>query len=285
MNKLIAKALMNDGAPQYKDKYRKVCKRPVLVTSKRKLGKIVSFGADNAQLWEYVRLVGKCKSNLWISVSNVKRANGRLIDKDLIINAPNLTYNDGNVRKQYTGTVVVTNVDNVENITFPTDWFKTRNYNKGQRNEQLEDIVSKLGIPIDYGTTNVPQITPLANSIAIPDFNQYNTSDEYYLTLFHEIAHYARFNWLNVDQLSTADPIAYNREEVIVELTAQKICDTAGLNYDKENSINYIGDYGSVITRRFDQRMLDNWIDYIEAESDRTVLEILKRYFEECKYE
>jgi len=85
---------------------------------------------------------------------------------------------------------------------------------------------------------------PLSDIISIPRFDSFDTAEEYYSTLFHELTHStghgSRLNRLN-NNVSSFGNEEYSKEELVAEMGAAFLCGFAGIeNITINNSVAYI---------------------------------------------
>ena len=110
-------------------------------------------------------------------------------------------------------------------------------------------INNMKNIPTIKNNFNRCYYNPVEDYISIPPINDFDTQEEYYSSLFHELAH------------STGHPTRLNRfienhntaeEELVAELTASYLCAIAGIsNTTLNNQVAY----------------LDSWISTMEGDS------------------
>ena len=85
---------------------------------------------------------------------------------------------------------------------------------------------------------------PKDDKINAPELDQYSNPQEYYSTLFHEMAHStghkSRLNRKEVNDPITFGSHDYSLEEMVAELTAAFLCAEAGLDNTLDNSAAYI---------------------------------------------
>ena len=120
---------------------------------------------------------------------------------------------------------------------------------------QTEGIAEKLGLsetaqPIpDIGVCagivqdmpKRPQIigsdrafySPIADEVGIPTRDKFNSTEEYYSTLFHELVHstghVSRLHRENFDKPQFFGSESYSKEELVAELGASMLCGVAGI--------------------------------------------------------
>lgn len=86
--------------------------------------------------------------------------------------------------------------------------------------------------------------SPMFDRVQMPLLGQFDASESYYQTLFHELAHstghedrLARQNWSEV----TFGDASYAQEELVAEIAASFLCTEAGVDGDLDQSASYIG--------------------------------------------
>ena len=113
---------------------------------------------------------------------------------------------------------------------------------------EVEPILSAQGIVDGYSGPAIqpgrPAYQPPTDIVTIPAISAFDTADEYYSTLFHELSHSTGHQSRLNRQLSTGyGTDSYAEEEVIAEMSASYLCAMAGTQvYSKtmENSAAYI---------------------------------------------
>lgn len=252
----------------YKDPFKHVRSRPLLVNDHHVIGTIDRRYGTN-DLLQQARMISGDVSNCWITVNDVIRLNGQIIDDDLIICCRINDVVASPIYNSYSDTIVeITNVLNVAGIEFDKSLFKTRTYNHDSRNDRIEQLFRNLPIAIVEGIVDVPQLSELGDEIVVPSFSAYNNSDEYYETIFHELAHYVRFNHLGIDRMSIVDPVCYAVEEIIAEMAATKLAYDYHLNHNIANSTYYVQYY---------LRQLATWNDV-----DMTDIAKIEQLYNQC---
>ena len=88
---------------------------------------------------------------------------------------------------------------------------------------------------------------PSTDEVQVPMMAQYKDTEEYYSTAFHELTHSTgaekRLNRKAENKtLARFGSMEYSREELVAEIGAAMLCNTAGLNGEKafKNSVAYI---------------------------------------------
>jgi len=133
--------------------------------------------------------------------------------------------------------------------------------------EQTEGIAEKLGLgnagprvasiegceAIVKGMPNAPRMEqsdrawyrPSTDSVGMPSRSLFNSSEEYYSTLFHELTHStghsSRVGREGIEQLNTFGSESYSKEELIAEMGAAMLCGVTGIAPATiENSASYL---------------------------------------------
>lgn len=100
---------------------------------------------------------------------------------------------------------------------------------------------------------------PIQDIIQMPDIKQFNSSEGYYCTFFHELAHStgheSRLNRKELNQVVRFGDKDYAKEELIAEMTACFLCSEVGIeNQIFDNSVSYIKGWLSVLKKN------PNWL-------------------------
>jgi antirestriction protein ArdC len=86
---------------------------------------------------------------------------------------------------------------------------------------------------------------PVRDVVGMPSIGLFQSSEEYYSTLFHELTHStghaSRVGREGVDQLQPFGSESYSREELVAEVGAAMLCGMTGIaNRTIENSAAYL---------------------------------------------
>lgn len=146
-------------------------------------------------------------------------------------------------RYGYLKTWKIFNLDQCEGIASPAA--EPRAFTPIEAAEQVvAGMPQRPGITNDGG--NRAYYRPLYDSVHLPKPTLFNSPEEYYCTLFHELAHSTG----HVSRLARPDLMAfdlfgghaYSREEMVAEMTAAMLCGVTGIAPAVvENSAAYIG--------------------------------------------
>jgi len=121
--------------------------------------------------------------------------------------------------------------------------------------EAAEAIASgylATGPTISFGSASA-YYSPAADAIAMPPMGAFETPEGYYATLFHEMAHStghaSRLSRDGVTEGHRFGDADYSREELVAELSAAFLCDTAGIEPDAtlSNAAAYIKNWLKVL--------------------------------------
>src|SRR6202790_3284525 len=146
---------------------------------------------------------------------------------------------------------------------------------------QTEGIAEKLGLgkfahrvasigqceAIVSGMPNAPRTEqsdrawyrPSTDTVGMPSKLLFNSSEEYYSTLFHELTHStghaSRVGREGIEQLNTFGSESYSKEELVAEMGAAMLCGLTGLApHTLENSAAYL--QSSLRVLKSDSRMV-----------------------------
>ena len=143
--------------------------------------------------------------------------------------------------------------------------------------EQCETIVS--GMPNRPATEQSDRAwyRPSTDTVGMPARGLFNSSEEYYSTLFHELTHStghaSRLGREGIEQLNTFGSERYSKEELVAEMGAAMLCGLTGLTPKTlENSAAYLQSWLGVL--KSDSRMVvtaasaaQKAVDYILGKS------------------
>ena len=112
--------------------------------------------------------------------------------------------------------------------------------------EAAENIVDNYEArpQLTIGRFNVACYYPATDTITVPELAQYSDKNEYYATLFHELAH-STGHQTRLNRKEITDPIMfgshdYSLEELVAELTSAFLCAESGIDNTIGNSAAYI---------------------------------------------
>lgn len=191
----------------------------------------------------------------WLTFQQVKNACGSIkkgakagivcfykqhVIKKEVINA------DGE-KEEKTSTVPVLKYYHVFHIEDTTVESKIKEVKGGaEANEDAEAIVNTYverdNLKLEIKVTNKAYYSPTKDMVSVPAIEQYESTDEYYSTLFHELIHSTGHKKRLNRNLEERGKENYSREELVAEMGSAMLCKTAGLEDEKcfRNSVGYI---------------------------------------------
>jgi len=121
--------------------------------------------------------------------------------------------------------------------------------------ENCEHIVNNMPTPptIEHNEQRA-YYRPSADSVNMPKFNTFTSSEEYYSTLFHELVHStgheSRLDRKGITELNHFGSHDYTREELVAEMGASMLCGVTGIDgVTLENSASYIDGWRRKISK------------------------------------
>jgi antirestriction protein ArdC len=142
----------------------------------------------------------------------------------------------------------VFNIEDIEGIEFDAPELQLQEHEKIQK---CEDIISGMKSRPDILTVNPnqPYYNKQRDYVNMPDMRQFNSSEAYYCTLYHEIAHSTghpkRLNREGIRMESRYGTTRYGVEELISEMTACFVCSKCGILAEEilSNSTSYLASW------------------------------------------
>lgn len=135
----------------------------------------------------------------------------------------------------------VFNAQDIEGIDFPI--LETNNNNTIENAQNLAGTYLKNLSSFKHGGDKA-YYAPATDHIQMPALNSFDSSEEYYSVLFHEIAHSTghetRLNRKGITELSSFGSHSYSFEELVAEMTSAFICSSVGIENTIDNSAAYI---------------------------------------------
>lgn len=145
----------------------------------------------------------------------------------------------------------VFNLEHIDGISFSFDQAPM------EPNEKIKRCEEILWHMPRYPTLNLgakqPSYNPAEDCINMPTIDQFHSSEDYYVTLFHELIHstghesrLARGGVMSPEKFGSE---AYSREELVAEIGASFLCAVAGVDYDHvvKDSASYASSWLSVL--------------------------------------
>lgn len=146
----------------------------------------------------------------------------------------------------------VFNLEQCEGIGAPEDDTKTFNHSPIEEAERIIREMPKAP-RIEYTHDEKPCYRPRTDTVAIPGARRFETSESFYSTMFHELAHSTGHESRLNRQLSikrrefgSAD---YSFEELVAEMTAAFLCVHSGIKNQVEQTASYIDGWLSVFKK------------------------------------
>ena len=126
--------------------------------------------------------------------------------------------------------------------------------------EECERIVRQMPNPPAMQQDGRAWYRPSNDTVGMPSRNAFNSAEEYYSTLFHELTHStghtSRIGREGIEKLNTFGSESYSKEELIAEMGAAMLCGVAGIERKTlSNSAAY----------------LQSWIDVLKSDARMVV--------------
>jgi len=110
--------------------------------------------------------------------------------------------------------------------------------------EACEQIVANMPLPPKREQSNAAWYRPLTDTIGMPHRSTFHSSEEYYSTLFHELAHSTGHKsrvGREIENVNAFASESYSKEELIAEMTSAFLCGVAGVSLATlSNSASYL---------------------------------------------
>jgi len=138
----------------------------------------------------------------------------------------------------------VFNVEQCEGVEYPK--IEIKDLNENEKLEECEKVIE--GMPskpkCEFGGDRA-FYQPSKDSVTMPKLERFNSSDEYYSTFFHELAHAtgheSRLNREGIEKIAAFGDAVYSKEELVAEFTACFLCGETGiLQRTVDNSSAYL---------------------------------------------
>lgn len=110
----------------------------------------------------------------------------------------------------------------------------------------VAEYVQREGLKLFVEQSDRAYYRPSTDEVHVPMMKQYNITEEYYSTLFHELTHSTghakRLNRKEVAGVAYFGDENYSKEELVAEIGAAFLCKAVGLDSDKafKNSVAYL---------------------------------------------
>jgi len=124
--------------------------------------------------------------------------------------------------------------------------------------DRCEAIVAGMPNPPRREQSDRAWYRPSTDTVGIPALGLFNSSEEYYSTLFHELTHStghaSRIGREGIEQLYAFGDDSYSREELVAEMGAAMLSGACGIQTTFENSAAYLQSW--IMRLRSDSRLL-----------------------------
>ena len=123
---------------------------------------------------------------------------------------------------------------------------------------EAEDIIKGYKNPPEISINNMipnPRYLPRLDKIEIQSIDNFNTSDDYYASLFHECIHSSghpsKCNRRGISGKIVFGSEEYSREELIAEIGASYLCNISGIQKTIDNHSAYIANWLQVLNNNY----------------------------------
>lgn len=151
----------------------------------------------------------------------------------------------------------VWNVESVEGITLPAKVQKMLSVPKADHDplEQGEAVIKNMpnAPTMNYGGDRACY-SPTLDTLKCPKLEQFDTPEDFYLTMFHEMTHSTghdkRLSRKSVTDAAAFGSHEYSREELVAEMGACMLADACGIDMEGahiDNSASYIASWAKKI--------------------------------------
>lgn len=147
--------------------------------------------------------------------------------------------------------------------------------------ERADDILNANGVPIYHDETDSNYYSPMADEIHLTPRTQFHTTEDYYATALHEVAHSTgHSSRLGRDQINYFGSPGYAKEELRAEISSFMLCSELGINnrgLDEQHAA-YVGswiqalknDYNEIFRAAADAEkictyLLDKEAEYVKS--------------------
>jgi N12 class adenine-specific DNA methylase/antirestriction protein ArdC/phage/plasmid primase-like uncharacterized protein len=114
--------------------------------------------------------------------------------------------------------------------------------------ERAEHILQASGAKILHGELNRAFYRPSTDSIHLPDRSQFQSADNYYATVLHELGHWSgHSSRLDRDLVHPFGSESYSKEELRAELASMLLGDELGIGHDPGQHVAYVASWVSVL--------------------------------------
>ncbi|MBL4571581.1 MAG: DUF1738 domain-containing protein [Gammaproteobacteria bacterium] len=231
--------------------------KPYLTASQANAVSKKEYNGINAFITAIVAGMEGYKSPYWGTFKQIRELGGKLIDAKGC-GVPILFYKDLEDCEEKKRFVVrhcfVFNFDLVEGVELEPLKAAAENISTDTNAETIaKEYLNRESVNMSV-CSSTPSYSPVGDSINMPALGSFVSKEEYYSTLFHELAHstghskrLARFDETATRFDSKED---YSKEELIAEITAALVCHSVGVDSQSsiKNSAAYIQGWSKYIT-------------------------------------
>ncbi len=149
----------------------------------------------------------------------------------------------------------VFNIVDIEGIEIDLGRFQEVKLSDNEKLTRCEEIIMNMSNPPDLRQidTNRAFYSPAEDFINMPSIRQFETSEHYYATYFHELihatGHASRLARAEVMDFSGFGTTPYSKEELVAEMGASFLCSHSQIDYDSivENNASYLAGWLKVL--------------------------------------
>ena len=137
--------------------------------------------------------------------------------------------------------------------------------------EACEKIVAEMRFAPKREQSNAAWYRPLTDTVGMPNRDTFHSSEEFYSTLFHELAHStghpSRVGRDGIENVNSFASESYSKEELIAEMSSAFLCGVAGISPAViQNSASYLQSWISRL--RGDSRLLISAASHAQKAAD-----------------
>jgi antirestriction protein ArdC len=137
--------------------------------------------------------------------------------------------------------------------------------------EACEKIVAEMRLAPKREQSNAAWYRPLTDTVGMPNRDTFHSSEEFYSTLFHELAHStghpSRVGRDGIENVNSFASESYSKEELIAEMSSAFLCGVAGISPAViQNSASYLQSWISRL--RGDARLLISAASHAQKAAD-----------------
>jgi antirestriction protein ArdC len=172
----------------------------------------------------------------------------------------------------------VFNIEDIEGVELDLNRFNEAKLTDNEKIERCEQIIGNMPKPpvLKHFDSNRAFYSPVDDIINLPRINQFDSSEHYYATYFHELihstGHSSRLARSEVMDFSGFGSTPYSKEELVAEMGTSFLCAQTQIDYESivQNHASYLAGWLKVLKE--DPR----FIFRVSAESQKAVGYILE---------